>query len=46
MSNDKGNGKKTLGWVLKRDDTDNSLENVDFQVLDKNKEELKNNEGN
>nr|DAJ42493.1 MAG TPA: hypothetical protein [Caudoviricetes sp.] len=43
---DKGNGKKTLGWVLKRDDTDNSLENVDFQVLDKNKEELKNNEGN
>lgn len=43
---DKGNGKKTLGWVLRRDDTTNSIENVDFQILNKNKEELKNNERN
>ena len=27
---DKGNGKKSLGWILKRDDTTKSLENLDF----------------
>lgn len=41
---DKGNGKKTLGWVLKRDDTEKSLENLDFYKLQDMKEELKNNE--
>ena len=43
---DKGNGKKTLGWVLKRDDTEKSLENLDFYKLQDMKEELKNNEKN
>lgn len=40
---DKGNGKKTLGWVLKRDDTDKSIENLDFYKLNSLKKELKNN---
>lgn len=43
---DKGNGKKTLGWVLKRDDTDKSLENLDFYKLNSMKEELRKNERN
>lgn len=37
---DKGNGKKTLGWILKRDDTDRSLENIDFYKLQDMKEGL------
>lgn len=43
---DKGNGKKTLGWILKRDDTDKSLENLDFYKLQEMKEEFKNDERN
>jgi hypothetical protein len=39
---DKGNGKKTLGWIVKRDDTEESLENIDFAKLNESKEQLKN----
>lgn len=38
---DKGNGKKTLGWILKRDDTTKSLENLDFYKLHSMKNKLK-----
>lgn len=38
---DKGNGKKTLGWILKRDDTNKSLENLDFYKLHSMKNKLK-----
>lgn len=38
---DKGNGKKSLGWILKRDDTTKSLENLDFHKLDSMKHTLK-----
>ena len=38
---DKGNGKKSLGWILKRDDTDKSFESLDFYKLNKCKNKLK-----
>lgn len=37
---DKGNGKKTLGWVVKKENSDNYLENIDFDVLNKIKSQL------
>lgn len=37
---DKGNGKKTLGWVVKKENSDNYLENIDFDVLNKIKLQL------
>ena len=37
----KGNGKKTLGWICKRDDTDKVLENIDFYKLKTEKNKLK-----
>lgn len=38
---DKGNGKKTLGWMVKRDDTKESLTSVDFNQLVLEKHKLK-----
>ena len=38
---DKGNGKKTLGWICKRDDTDKTLESLDFYKLNAEKNKLK-----
>lgn len=38
---DKGNGKKTLGWILKRDDTTKCMENLDFYKLHSMKNKLK-----
>lgn len=38
---DKGNGKKSLGWILKRDDTDKSMESLDFYKLNESKNKLK-----
>ena len=38
---DKGNGKKTLGWICKRDDTEKTLESVDFHKLKTNINKLK-----
>ena len=37
----KRNGKKTLGWICKRDDTDKVLENIDFYKLKTEKNKLK-----
>lgn len=37
---DKGNGKKTLGWIVKRESTNQSTENVDFTVLNEMKSSL------
>ena len=37
----KGNGKKTLGWICKRDDTPNYLENIDFYKLKNERNLLK-----
>ena len=37
----KGNGKQTLGWICKRDDTDKVLENIDFYKLKTEKNKLK-----
>lgn len=37
---DKGNGKKTLGWIVKKENSDNYLENIDFDVLNKIKSQL------
>ena len=39
----KGNGKKTLGWICKRDDTTKVLENIDFYNLKTEKNKLKEN---
>lgn len=33
---DKGNGKKSLGWILKRDDTNKMIESLDFYKLKEN----------
>ena len=38
---DKGNGKKSLGWIVKREDTNKELENFDFYKLCREKEQLK-----
>ena len=38
---DKGNGKKTLGWICKRDDTTKTIEGVDFYKLNAEKYKLK-----
>ena len=32
---DKGNGKKTLGWVMQRENDNNIYENVNFYELQK-----------
>lgn len=40
---DKGNGKKSLGWVLKREDTNKYLESLDFYKLHNSMNELKEN---
>ena len=37
---DKGNGKKTLGWIVKREMTNQTSENVDFTVLNEMKSSL------
>ena len=37
---DKGNGKKTLGWIVKRESTNQSTENVDFTILNEMKSSL------
>ena len=39
----KGNGKKTLGWICKRDDTTEVLQNIDFYKLKTEKNKLKEN---
>lgn len=41
---DKGNGKKTLGWICRRDDTEKTLESIDFHKLKTNINKLKENE--
>nr|DAH71218.1 MAG TPA: hypothetical protein [Caudoviricetes sp.] len=38
---DKGNGKKTLGWIVKKENSDNYLENIDFDILNRIKSQLK-----
>ena len=38
---DKGNGKKTLGWICKRDDTNKTMESLDFYKLNSEKNKLK-----
>ena len=38
---DKGNGKKTLGWIVKKENSDNYLENIDFDFLNRIKSQLK-----
>ena len=38
---DKGNGKKTLGWICKRDDTSKTIESLDFYKLNSEKNKLK-----
>jgi len=38
---DKGNGKKTLGWICKRDDTTKTIEGIDFYKLNAEKYKLK-----
>lgn len=30
---DKGNGKKSLGWILKKEDTNKCIESLDFYKL-------------
>jgi hypothetical protein len=37
---DKGNGKKTLGWILKKDNTAKTLEGLDFYKLKDRLKEL------
>lgn len=37
----KGNGKKTLGWICKRDDTTKTIENLDFYKLKDERNKLK-----
>ena len=38
---DKGNGKKSLGWILKREDTNKYLESLDFYKLHNSMNKLK-----
>ena len=38
---DKGNGKKTLGLIVKKENSDNYLENIDFDILNRIKSQLK-----
>ena len=38
---DIGNGKKTLGWIVKKENSDNYLENIDFDILNRIKSQLK-----
>lgn len=40
---DKGNGKKSLGWILKRDDTNKMIESLDFYKLHNQRNKLKEN---
>lgn len=40
---DKGNGKKSLGWILKREDTNKYLESLDFYKLHNSMNKLKEN---
>ena len=40
---DKGNGKKSLGWILKRDDTKKMIESLDFYKLHNQRNKLKEN---
>lgn len=40
---DKGNGKKSLGWILKRDDTHKMIESLDFYKLHNQRNKLKGN---
>ena len=37
---DKGNGKKTLGWILKKEDSEKTSENIDFTILNEMKSSL------
>lgn len=37
---DKGNGKKTLGWIVKKENSENYIENLDFNMLNSLKENL------
>lgn len=37
---DKGNGKKTLGWILKKENSNETMENIDFYKLYDEKEKL------
>jgi len=37
---EKGNGKKTLGWILKKENSDKTTENIDFTVLNEMKTSL------
>lgn len=34
---EKGNGKKTLGWILKKENSDKTTENIDFTILNEMK---------
>ena len=36
----KGNGKKTLGWILKKENSNETMENIDFYKLYDEKEKL------
>lgn len=40
---DKGNGKKSLGWILKREDTNKYLKSLDFYKLHNSMNKLKEN---
>lgn len=37
---DKGNGKKTLGWIVKKENSEKILENIDFNKLNAIKDTL------
>lgn len=37
---EKGNGKKTLGWILKKENSDKTTENIDFTILNEMKTSL------
>lgn len=37
---DKGNGKKTLGWIVKKENSEKFLENIDFNKLNAIKDTL------